>query len=70
MTSLTSAVKTYLSGIQAAIDVTLDGVALVVWSRKLALVTTVNSIQLGNVADVQNRRRDNLIERYFPIAYP
>lgn len=70
MTSLVTAVKTYLSAIQTAIDATLDGVGLVVWSRKLSTLYPVTSIQMGNVADVQNRRRDQLVEQYFPTTWP
>jgi hypothetical protein len=70
MTSLTSGVKTYLSAIQTAIDVTLDGVSLAVWSRKLLDLFPVTSIQMGDVLDVQRRRRDQLIESYTTLAYP
>jgi hypothetical protein len=70
MTSLTSGVKTYLSGIQTAIDATLDGVALAVWSRKLLDLFVVTSIQMGDVLDVQRRRRDQLIESYTTVSYP
>ena len=63
-------VKTYLSAIQAAVDVTLDGVALAVWSRKDLELYVVNSIQLGDILDTQRRRRDNLVENYTVNAYP
>lgn len=63
-------VKTYLSGIQAAIDVTFDGVALVVWSRSQLALRTVNSVQVGDVADTQRRRRDTLTENVLATPYP
>lgn len=69
--ALPAAAKTYLSGIQAAIDVTLDGVSLVVWSRKgTGSTQNVNSIQAGNIFDTQRRRRDQLIETYAADVYP
>lgn len=70
VTNTLAAVKTYLSAIQTAIDVTLDGVALVVWSRKNHAITTVNRLELGNVFDVQRRRRDQLIENISATTYP
>lgn len=71
VTNALGAVKTYLSAIQTAIDATLDGVALTVWSRKGAGSTSpVNSLQMGNVFDVQRRRRDSLIENYTALAFP
>jgi len=50
--------------------VTLDGVALAVWSRKNADLYVVNSIQTGDVLDVQRRRRDAEVENYNVLAYP
>lgn len=70
VTASLTGVKTYLSGIQTAIDVTLDGVELAVWSRKLLAKNHVTSIQMGDVADVQRRRRDTLIESYATVVYP
>ena len=61
--------ETYLSAIEAAIEVTLTGVALSVWSRKLSALRTVTSLQAGDVLDVQRRRRDALIENYASVAY-
>jgi len=58
-----------LSAIEAAIEVTLTGVALSVWSRKLSALRTVTSLQAGDVLDVQRRRRDALIENYASVAY-
>lgn len=70
MNTLVSSFKTYLSGIQTAIDTTLDGVSLVVWSRKNSDTNNVTGLQVGNVADVQTRRRDSLVEQYFATTYP
>lgn len=70
VTNHLGAVKSFLTGIQGAIDVTLDGVALAVWSRKLEALYVVNQIQMGNVVDTQRRRRDNLIENYTGLSYP
>ena len=70
VTSVLSGAKTYLSGIQTDIDVTLDGVALGVWSRKLADINVVNQLQMGDIVDTQRRRRDQLIETYQSSTYP
>lgn len=68
---LLAGAKTYLSAIEAAIEVSLTGVALAVWSRKgSGSLSVVNSIQLGNVFDVQRRRRDALVESVTAVAYP
>jgi hypothetical protein len=48
----------------------LDGIALVVWSRKNHTTIPVTSISTGDVADVQTRRRDNLIEVTRSISFP
>jgi hypothetical protein len=50
--------------------VTLDGVGLAVWSRTAASITTVNQIQMGDIVDVQRRRRDQLVETYQSLAFP
>jgi hypothetical protein len=70
ITSTLSGVKTLLSGVQAAIDVTLDGVSLCVWSRSLNSTANVTSVQMGDVLDTQRRRRDVLVEGYSSLAYP
>lgn len=70
MATFLSASKTLLSGIQAAIDVTLDGVSLAVWSRKNADLYPVTSLQIGDVLDVQRRRRDTAVETYSSTSYP
>ena len=69
-TNVLTGVKTFLSNIQAAIDVTLDGVSLAVWSRKNSDLYPVSSIQMGNVLDTQRRRRDSLVENYLSLSYP
>jgi hypothetical protein len=70
VTTTSAAIKTYLSGIQTAIDATFDGVGLVVWSRLQSAIHGVTSLQHGNVADVQRRRRDALVENYTTTTYP
>lgn len=70
MTSFAGGVKTYLSGISAAIQATLPGTSLTVWSRLKVATYPVSSIQVGDVLDTQRRRRDTLIESYTILAYP
>lgn len=65
-----SAVKTFLSSINTAIDVTLDGVSLAVWSRVNADIYPVTQIQVGDVLDVQRRRRDTLVEAITSTTFP
>ena len=62
--------KTFLSGLEAAIKVTLPNANLTVWSRTTANFHDVNSLQLGNVLDVQRRRRDALLENYTATTFP
>lgn len=69
-TSILSGFKTYLSGLETAIKVTLPNANLTVWSRKSANFFNVTSLQLGNVLDSQRRRRDNLSEGYASTTFP
>lgn len=57
-------IKTYLTAIKTAINGTLIGYDLVVWSRKNAADSTVTKIMVGDVPDTQRRRRDTQIENY------
>jgi hypothetical protein len=68
--SVLGGAKTYLSGLTTAINATVTGSALIVWSRKTHGRYLVNRIQLGDVVDVQRRRRDALIESYGSLVYP
>lgn len=69
--SAVSAMKTFLSGAESAIETQLGSAAtLIVWSRKNLTGYPVRSLQMGNVADVQRRRRDQLAESYAAVAYP
>jgi hypothetical protein len=69
--TLLAAAKTYLSGIETAIEATLTGVALAVWSRLgTGSVSVVTSLNVGNVFDVQRRRRDTLVETYLTTTFP
>jgi len=70
VTSALSGAKTLLSGIQTAIDTTLDGISLVVWSRKLLSTSNVNQLQMGDIVDSQRRRRDQMVETYQSLTYP
>lgn len=70
VSSILSGMKTYLSGISTDIDTTLGGNTLGVWSRASADTHAVTSIQMGDVLDVQRRRRDQLIESYSSVTYP
>lgn len=71
ITAALTGIKTYLSGIDTDIEATLAGAAsLVVWSRKSAVLTAVNSIQIGDVLDTQRRRRDVIVEGYQSTTYP
>jgi hypothetical protein len=63
-------VKTYLGGIQTAVRVTFASSTLTVWSRKLATSNMVTSIQMGDILDVQRRRRDALVESYATLSFP
>lgn len=71
VTSGLSGTKTYLTSIQQAINVsTVNDPILSVWSRTSGTTAPVTSIQMGDVLDVQRRRRDSLIETYQSVAFP
>lgn len=70
VTSYLSGVKSYLALIQTAINATNANSDLVVWSRTQADLKPVNRILMGNVPDVQRRRRDTAIETYSQTAWP
>jgi len=71
ISSTLAAVKTYLTSITAALAPSLtNGPVLSVWSRLHASTSPVNSINMGDVLDVQRRRRDALIEAYQSVAVP
>lgn len=67
-----AAVKTYLSGIEAAMTTALGtgGLSLSVWSRKGPGIYPVNRIIMGDILDVQRRRRDTLKETAQVLSYP
>lgn len=63
--------KTYLTSLGTALDVTLtNSPVLSVWSRKNLSTLPVTQIQMGDVLDVQRRRRDALIESYSNTTFP
>jgi len=59
-----------LSAIDTAIEATMGGVTLGVWSRKTLEVHAVTQIQMGDVCDTQRRRRDQLIEAVQALPFP
>jgi hypothetical protein len=69
VTAVLAAVESYLTSIKTAIDATLDGISLAVWSRTLESTANVTTIQMGDVVDTQRRRRDTLVETYQSIAH-
>lgn len=70
VTAALNGVKTYLSGINTAVNTTVPTLGLVVWSRKTYGCHAVNKILMGDVLDVQRRRRDALKESYSTVSYP
>jgi len=71
VTSILSGMKTYLTSITAALNVTLfNDPILSVWSRTNSSTLPVNSIQMGDVLDTQRRRRDALIEAVQALSFP
>jgi hypothetical protein len=70
MTSIASGTKTYLAAIQTAVTSQVPDSILGVWSRTLATVLGVTRIQIGDVLDVQRRRRDSQVENYTELAFP
>lgn len=61
--------KTYLSGIEDIITTTTTAADLVVWSRVGSAYHKVIKLRVGNVPDVQRRRRDALVEAYSSVDY-
>lgn len=64
--------KTYLSGMQTAVR-SVGGfttAGLSVWSRSNSARSLVLSIRAGDIADVQRRRRDSVVESYQAAAFP
>jgi hypothetical protein len=64
--SALNGMDTYLGGIRTAIRSVpgFSGAFLAVWSRSNAATRAVVSLRVGNVPDVQRRRRDKVIESY------
>lgn len=58
------AAKTYLSGMETAVKATFDTAVLAVWSRVDLAARPVTKILVGDLLDVQRRRRDALAETY------
>jgi hypothetical protein len=70
VTNLLAGVKTYLSGLETAVQATVASARLVVWSRTSETGHYVNRIQIGDVTDVQRRRRDTITENVTSGVYP
>jgi hypothetical protein len=70
VTTFLAGVKTYLSGVQSSIAATSANPVLSVWSRKLESSAPVNRVLLGDIPDVQRRRRDQAIESYQTSVWP
>jgi len=71
VTSVLGGVKAYLASLETAIETVFPtGVSLVVWSRANAQSYGVTSIQMGDILDVQRRRRDQTIESVQVSSWP
>lgn len=70
VTSALNGVKTYLSGIQTAINTSIPVVGLVVWSRVGSISHQVTRLLMGDILDTQRRRRDSLVETYQTSSWP
>lgn len=62
--------RTLMEAIEGYITAQVGEAILAVWSRKLETTFGVTSIQVGDVADTQRRRRDAVPETYTVLAYP
>jgi len=71
VTDFVNGMSTYLGNLRLAVrsQAGLTTAGLVVWSRTNGSTRLVNSIRAGDVADVQRRRRDSLIESYTSLAF-
>lgn len=68
--SVLSGAKSYLTALETAIKASLPEANLTVWSRTTQNFHNVTQLQMGDVVDVQRRRRDQLIESYGAVAFP
>lgn len=67
---IATSAATWFVDLQEAMATIVGPVELCVWSRKLATVTPVSSVSVGDILDVQRRRRDALVESVSSVAYP
>lgn len=65
-----TAVRTYLTGLEAVITAQVGPCHLAVYSRKETAFHKVVRILQGDVLDTQRRRRDALAENYSTLTYP
>lgn len=70
LTSLLSAVKTYLTAIETAVAASAGPCDLAVWSRTGSAFHAVTTIRQGDILDTQRRRRDALAESYQELSIP
>lgn len=70
VTAMLTAFQTYLSAITTAVQATVALSTLHVWSRKNGAMYQVNRLLVGDILDIQRRRRDTLSENYQSITYP
>lgn len=69
--TIAAAAKTYLTSITGAMAPSLTNApVLSVWSRTNSSTLPVNSIIVGDIADVQRRRRDALVETSSSVTFP
>jgi len=73
----TAVVQAFLTGayvtlgsMTTAIRATFAGANLAVWSRTLKVANNVTALQVGDILDVQRRRRDTLVEGYTNQVWP
>lgn len=70
VTSALGGFRTLMTTLEGLVTTHVDEAILGVWSRRLNTVAGVTSIQIGDVADTQRRRRDAVPEGYTTLAYP
>lgn len=70
VTSFLTGAQTTLASMTTAIRATFAGANLAVWSRSLKVANNVVSLQVGDILDVQRRRRDTLVEAYSSVNWP
>lgn len=67
--AMATAAASYLTLIEAQVQTVIPLSTLHVWSRTSGTLDQVQRIMVGDVLDVQRRRRDALAESYATVAY-